>query len=41
MKWLKENAAPFLMTAVAAAVGIAIIAPLVSAAVAKFMPRKA
>lgn len=40
MKWLKENAVPFLMTAAACAVGFAIILPLINTAMEKLMPTK-
>lgn len=40
MKWLKENAVPFLMTAAACAVGVAILTPLFSSLMAKIMPKK-
>lgn len=41
MKWFKENAGPFLLTATAAAVGAVLIAPLIQWAIAKFNKKTA
>lgn len=38
MKWFKENAVPFLLTALAAAVGVAVFAPYVNKLAAKVLP---